>query len=78
MISLRSGKAGFLELLKQGGEYVEKGELIARILDTYSAHVLSEITSPIDGTIGFASSSPLIHENTTIFNINTDEDRESI
>ena len=74
MISLRSRKAGFLELLKQGGEYVEKGELIARILDTYSAHVLSEITSPVDGTIGFASSSPLIHENTTIFNINKDED----
>ena len=74
IISLRSGKAGFLELLKQGGEYVEKGELIARILDTYSAYVLSEITSPVDGTIGFASSSPLIHENTTIFNINKDED----
>ena len=74
MISLRSRKAGFLELLKQGGEYVEKGELIARILDTYSAYVLSEITSPVDGTIGFASSSPLIHENTTIFNINKDED----
>ena len=74
MISLRSGKAGFLEILKQVGEYVEKGEPIARILDTYSAHVLSEITSPVDGTIGFASSSPLIHENTTIFNINKDED----
>ena len=26
IISLRSGKAGFLELLKQGGEYVEKEE----------------------------------------------------
>ena len=56
-----------------GGEYVEKGELIARILDTYSAHVLSEITSPVDGTIGF-SSSTLIHENTTIFKIIKDED----
>ena len=74
MISLRSEKAGFLELLKQGGEYVEKGELIARILDTYSAHVLSEITSPIDGTIVFSSSSPLIYENTTIFKIIKDED----
>ena len=74
MISLRSGKAGFLEILKQGGEYVEKGEPIARILDTYSAYVLSETTSPVDGTIGFSSSSPLIHENTTIFNINKDED----
>ena len=73
MISLRSRKAGFLELLKQGGEYVEKGEPIARILDTYSAYVLSEITSPVDGTIGF-SSSPLIHENTTIFKIIKDED----
>ena len=48
MISLRSRKAGFLELLKQGGEYVEKGEVIARSLDTYSAYVLSEITSPVD------------------------------
>lgn len=57
-----------------GGEYVEKGEPIARILDTYSAHVLSEITSPVDGTIGFSSSSPLIHENTTIFKIIKDED----
>ena len=74
MISLRSRKAGFLELLKQGGEYVEKGELIARILDTYSAYVLSEITSPVDGTIGFSSSPPLIYENTTIFKIIRDED----
>ena len=76
IISLRSGKAGFLEILKQVGEYVEKGEPIARILDTYSAHVLSEseITSPIDGTIGFSSSSPLIYENTTIFKIIKDED----
>ena len=74
IISLRSGKAGFLEILKQGGEYVEKGEPIARILDTYSAHVLSEITSPVDGTIGFSSSSPLIYENTTIFKIIKDED----
>ena len=74
IISLRSGKAGFLEILKQGGEYVEKGEPIARILDTYSAHVLSEITSPVDGTIGFSSSPPLIYENTTIFKIIKDED----
>ena len=74
MISLRSRKAGFLEILKQGGEYVEKGEPIARILDTYSAHVLSEITSPVDGTIGFSSSSPFIYENTTIFKIIKDED----
>ena len=76
IISLRSGKAGFLEILKQVGEYVEKGEPIARILDTYSAHVLSEseITSPVDGTIGFSSSSPLIYENTTIFKIINDED----
>ena len=74
MISLRSRKAGFLELLKQGGEYVEKGELIARILDTYSAHVLSEITSPVDGTIGFSFPSPLIYENTPIFKIIKDED----
>ena len=74
MISLRSGKAGFLEILKQGGEYVEKGEPIARILDTYSAYVLSEITSPVDGTIGFSFPSPLIYENTTIFKIIKDED----
>ena len=57
-----------------GGEYVEKGEPIARILDTYSAHVLSEITSPVDGTIGFSFPSPLIYENTTIFKIIKDED----
>ena len=75
IISLRSRKAGFLEILKQGGgEYVEKGEPIARILDTYSAHVLSEITSPVDGTLGFSSSSPLIYEKTTIFKIIKDED----
>ena len=57
-----------------GGRVRRKGRAIARILDTYSAHVLSEITSPVDGTIGFSSSSPLIYENTTIFKIIKDED----
>ena len=59
MITLRSENADFLEVLKKGGESVEKGETIARILDTYSAHVISKIESPVDGTIGFSSSSPL-------------------
>lgn len=74
MISLRSENAGFLEVLKNVGETVEKGETIARILDSYSAHVLSEITSPVDGTICFASSSPLIYENTTVFKIIKDDE----
>lgn len=74
MITLRSENAGFLEVLKKGGESVEKGETIARILDTYSAHVVSEIESPVDGTIGFSSSSPLIYENTTVFKVIRDEE----
>ena len=74
MLSLRSDNSGFLEVFKKGEESVEKGELMARILDTYYSKVLSEIKSPIDGTIGFSSSSPLIYENTTVFRIIEDED----
>ena len=74
LITLRALKSGFLEPLRKGGEYAEKGEVLARILDTYTSEVLSEITSPVDGVIEFSSNEPITYENTTIFKLIRDED----
>ncbi|MGN0905735.1 MAG: M14 family metallopeptidase, partial [Bullifex sp.] len=74
LITLRAENAGFLETLRKGGDNIQKGETLARILDTYTSEVLSEIKSPVDGIIEFSSNEALTYENTTIFKLIKDED----
>lgn len=74
LITLRAEKAGFLETYRRGGDCVEQGEILARILDTYTCEVSAEIKSPVDGVIEFSSNEPITYENTTIFKLIRDED----
>ena len=56
---IKSSHAGFFDCSARAGDYVRKGMRLARIIDTGSGEVISEIKAPEDGTILFIQSNPL-------------------
>ena len=67
--SIMSDSAGILYSLKESGDEIKKGDILAKVLDPFNGKVLSEIYSPITGTIFFAHQKPLIHQHTVLFKI---------
>jgi uncharacterized protein len=64
-----SDKAGILYSLHNAREEVKQGDLLAKILDPFTGETLSEIKSPITGTIFFAHQRPLIHQHSLLYKI---------
>ncbi|MDR2398084.1 MAG: succinylglutamate desuccinylase/aspartoacylase family protein [Spirochaetaceae bacterium] len=60
---------GFLYKIKNTGDSVKKGELLAKILDPCDGSVLSEIFAPVSGDIFFSHRAPLISENMVVFKL---------
>lgn len=56
---IKSSHAGFFDCSVHIGDYVRQGMKIARIIDSGSGEVLSEITAPENGTVFFIQSNPL-------------------
>lgn len=56
---IKSSHAGFFDCSARVGDYVRKGMRLARIIDTGSGEVISEIKAPENGTILFIQSNPL-------------------
>jgi predicted deacylase len=67
--TVKSDQAGILYSLKSAWQDVKKGDLLAKILDPFTGAVLSEINSPLSGTIFFAHQKPLIHQHTVLYKI---------
>ncbi len=72
MVSVRSRKSGIFECMVKVGEQVQKGELLAEILDPYEGEVLEQIFSPADGMVFFANNEPLAYANTAVFKLVAD------
>lgn len=66
---VRSQKAGFYTKLISANHAVEKGDLIAKIVDPYNGETIEEIKSPCKGIIFFAHYRPLVLEDTVVFRI---------
>lgn len=60
---------GIFKPCKQVGDTVEYGECLARVMHPFDGTLVSEIRSPVSGTIYFAWSDPLISEKTVCFKI---------
>lgn len=69
LATVKAPTAGILYRMKKVGEEVREGEAIARIIDPYEGGILTEIQSPTDGIIFFASNKPLALQNTILFRI---------
>lgn len=69
MEAVRNKNAGLFESLVRVGEEVEKGQLLARVLNPYEGEETEQILSPVDGVVFFMHSEPLIYENTALFKL---------
>ena len=61
--------AGFILPYVSVGKEVERGELLAEIIDPYMGEVKKEIVAPERGKIFFARNKPMVYANTVLFGI---------
>ncbi len=66
MISLKCQRAGILKRYVEVEDYVEKGTLLAKILDCYNASVIENIVAPVSGIIFFLHVKPLVYGRTAV------------
>lgn len=71
LVTVRTHESGFFDSKVDVEQMVEKGQLLARILDPMEGEVKEEIKAPVDGVIFFAHNEPLTYSHTAVFKIAT-------
>ncbi|MDD5944572.1 MAG: M14 family metallopeptidase [Clostridia bacterium] len=69
LISVRAAKAGLFERYVKTGRFVQKGELMARVLDPYDGEVRHVVHAPESGVVFFAYNQPMTYANTAVFKL---------
>ena len=69
LMPVKSDTAGFYKRLKEPGDPVYHGDVIAQVTDPYEGEIIKEIKSPTDGIIFFAHTAPMVMENAVIYKI---------
>ena len=69
MVSVLSSAAGFFRGVRQTGDSVKSGELLAQIIHPYEGEVIGELLAPCDGAVFFVHTAPLIMENNIAFKL---------
>lgn len=68
-ISLRPEKSGIFKSLVEVNSHVEKGQLLAYILDACEGEAVEEIRSDAAGILFFAHNKPLVYADTAVFKL---------
>ena len=66
LVYMKSMHAGFFDPLVDAGQKVQKGQILARILDPCEGKVLDEIQSPVDGTVFYVQYNSLSYANAAL------------
>lgn len=69
MIPVKSKAAGLVNIIADTSQAVEKGQLLAEILDPFDCSVKAEIKAPAHGRIFFKQMKSLAYENAVLFRI---------
>ena len=69
LVSVRSDDAGVYRELVRVGSEVREGDILARVLHPYEGDVVSELRSPVDGTVFFARNKSIICQHSLVFKI---------
>lgn len=72
--SVRTHAAGIFECVADVGTRVEKGQVIARVLDSLDAEVKEELVAPVDGLVFFAHNEPLTYADTAVIKLIVEEE----
>lgn len=69
LISVRTRQAGFFECCVGVNEEVQKGQLLAHIVDTYEGEVKDSLYAPEDGIVLFVHDDPMTYEDTAVIKL---------
>lgn len=69
LVSVPTKKSGIFESVVSVGDEVEKGQLLARIIDCYEGEVIEELRAPVDGIVFFMHGEPLTYSQTAVFKL---------
>lgn len=67
--NVKAKHAGILQHIKNVGDTLCKGDVLARIIDTYDGTCLEEVKSPVDGILFFATNKPVILQNHLLYRV---------
>ena len=72
--SARTHTAGIFECVAPEGTRVEKGQVIAKVLDPLDAEVKEKLTAPVAGLVFFTHNEPLTYADTAVIKIIVEEE----
>ena len=72
-IPVRANDAGFFEAVCEPGDEVTRGQLLARIWDSYTGELASELHAPVDGTVAFVHDEAMTYANTAVLKLIREE-----
>jgi predicted deacylase len=69
LMPIRSEVSGIYRKLKNPGDEVKFGDVLAEIVDPMEGEVIAQVTSPSDGIIFFAHIKPLVIQNCVVYQL---------
>lgn len=69
LVNVKSNVAGFFIRYANVNSRVDEGDLIAEIVDPRTGVVIDKVKSPVNGTVFFHASQPIIYSHTPLFRI---------
>ncbi len=69
LVTLKAQTAGIFERCADADDFVKKGDVLARIMDPFTAEVKTEITAPVDSTVFFVQSGTIAYANASLFKL---------
>lgn len=69
LTSIKTKDGGIYRRLRNPGDEVHMGDVLAEIVHPYEGYVISQILSPTEGIIFFAHKKPIVTENEIIYKI---------
>lgn len=69
LVSVKARSAGFLRRLVEINTEVQRGDLLAEIIDPYLGTIVSEIRATVNGIVFYSSTKPIVTQNSIAFQI---------
>lgn len=69
LVSVQTKTSGIFESAVKVGEEVERGQILARIIDCYEGEVIEELRAPEAGIVFFMHGEPLTYSQTAVFKL---------
>ncbi|NLK94797.1 MAG: succinylglutamate desuccinylase [Clostridiales bacterium] len=69
LMPVKTNASGIFRRVKEPGDGVERGDVLAEILDPYEGEIIFRVIAPTDGIVFFAYNSPMVMENVVVFKV---------